>query len=53
MLYSINQDEFLAYYKNNKIKAVSTVSPLVKTGLEVKADAAKVKDFLAKYKASK
>ncbi|MDF2937453.1 MAG: hypothetical protein K0Q90_2826 [Paenibacillaceae bacterium] len=53
VLYSINQDEFLAYYKNNKIKAVSTVSPLVKTGLEVKADSAKVKDFLAKYKASK
>ncbi len=53
VLYSINQDEFLAYYKNNKIKAVSTVSPLVKTGLEVKADPAKVKDFLAKYKASK
>lgn len=53
VLYSINQDEFLAYYNNNKYKAVSTLSPLVKTGLELKADPAKVKDFLAKYKASK
>ncbi|NOV03734.1 ABC transporter substrate-binding protein [Paenibacillus planticolens] len=53
VLYSINQDEFLAYYKNNKFKAVSTLSPLVKTGLELKADPAKAKDFLNKYKASK
>ncbi|MDR6554793.1 ABC transporter substrate-binding protein [Paenibacillus qinlingensis] len=53
VLHSINQDEFLAYYKNNKFKAISTLSPLVKTGLEVKADPAKVKDFLSKYKASK
>jgi peptide/nickel transport system substrate-binding protein len=53
VLYSINQDEFLAYYKNNKFKAISTLSPLVKTGLEVKADSAKVKDFLSKYNASK
>ncbi|WP_409347327.1 ABC transporter substrate-binding protein [Paenibacillus sp. MBLB4367] len=53
VLYSINQDEFLAYYKNNKFKAVSTVSPIVKTGLELKADAGKVKEFLNAYKASK
>ncbi|WP_216855877.1 ABC transporter substrate-binding protein [Paenibacillus qinlingensis] len=53
VLYSINQDEFLAYYKNNKFKAISTLSPLVKTGLELKADSAKVKDFLSKYNASK
>ncbi|WP_245954989.1 ABC transporter substrate-binding protein [Paenibacillus flagellatus] len=53
VLYSINQDEFLAYYKNNKFKAVSTVSPIVKTGLELKADPAKVKEFLNAYKASK
>ncbi len=53
VLYSINQDEFLAYYKNNKFKAVSTLSPIVKTGLEVKADPAKAKEFLAKYKSGK
>lgn len=53
VLYSINQDEFLAYYKNNKFKAISTLSPLVKTELELKADSAKAKDFLNKYKASK
>ncbi|MDD9269257.1 ABC transporter substrate-binding protein [Paenibacillus sp. GCM10023248] len=53
LLYSLNQDEFLAYYKNNKFKAVSTLSPLVKTGLEVKADPAKAKEFLSKYKTSK
>ncbi|MFD0960748.1 ABC transporter substrate-binding protein [Paenibacillus chungangensis] len=53
VLYSINQDEFLAFYNNNKLKAVSTVSPLVNTGLEVKADAAKAKEHLNAYKASK
>lgn len=53
MLYSINQDEILAFYNNNKLKAVSTVSPLVKTGNELVADAAKVKEYLEKYKASK
>lgn len=49
VLYSINQDEILAYYNNNKIKAYSTVSPLVKTGNELKADPAKVKEFLTNY----
>ncbi|WP_334077430.1 ABC transporter substrate-binding protein [Paenibacillus sanfengchensis] len=53
VLYSINQDEILAFYNGNKIKAVSTVSPLVKTGNEVTADPAKVKEFLGKYKAGK
>ncbi|CAM4452163.1 peptide/nickel transport system substrate-binding protein [Paenibacillus endophyticus] len=53
VLYSINQDEFLAYYGGNKFKAVSTLSPLVDTGLELKADSAKVKEFLAAYNASK
>ncbi|WP_054956325.1 ABC transporter substrate-binding protein [Paenibacillus dakarensis] len=49
VLYSINQDEILSYYGGNKIKAFSTVSPLVKTGNELKADPAKVKEHLAKY----
>ncbi|MGG3283224.1 ABC transporter substrate-binding protein [Paenibacillus solani] len=53
VLYSINQDEILAYYNNNKIKAYSTLSPLVKTGNELTADPAKVKEFLSAYKASK
>ncbi|EHB62298.1 MULTISPECIES: ABC transporter substrate-binding protein [Paenibacillus] len=53
VLYSINQDEILAYYNNNKIKAYSTVSPIVKTGNELVADPAKVKEYLAAYKASK
>lgn len=53
VLYSVNQDEILAFYNGNKIKAVSTVSPLVKTGNEVTADPAKVKEFLGKYKAGK
>ncbi|MMZ65930.1 Bacterial extracellular solute-binding protein, family 5 [compost metagenome] len=53
VLYSINQDDILQFYKNNKIKAYSTVSPLVQTGNELKADPAKVKEFLAAYKASK
>lgn len=53
VLYSINQDEILAYYSNNKIKAYSTVSPIVKTGNELVADPAKVQEFLNAYKASK
>ncbi|MEH7388911.1 ABC transporter substrate-binding protein [Bacillus sp. JJ1503] len=53
ILHSINQDEILSYYHGKKVKAVSTVSPLVKTGLELKADPAKVKEFLEKYQSSK
>jgi len=53
VLYSINQDDFIAFYGGNKVKAVTTLSSLVNTGLEVKADAAKVKEHLAAYKASK
>lgn len=53
VLYSINQDEILQVYKNNKFKAVSTVSPMVNTGNELKADSALAKEFLNKYKASK
>ena len=53
VLYSINQDEILNFYQGNKKKAVSTVSPLVDTGNELKADSAKVQEFLNDYKASK
>ncbi|GGF90662.1 ABC transporter substrate-binding protein [Paenibacillus aceti] len=53
VLYSINQDDFLQFYSNKKIKAVSTVSPIVKTGNELTADPAKVKEYLDKYKATK
>ncbi|NUU77704.1 ABC transporter substrate-binding protein [Paenibacillus xylanilyticus] len=53
VLYSINQDEILQFYKNNKLKAYSTVSPLVQTGNELKSDPAKVKEFLSNYNASK
>ncbi|WP_148929223.1 ABC transporter substrate-binding protein [Paenibacillus methanolicus] len=52
VLYSINQDEILAYYNGNKFKAVSTVSPLVKTGLELASDPAKAKQFLDAFKAA-
>jgi peptide/nickel transport system substrate-binding protein len=53
VLYSINQDEIISYYQGEKIKAVSTVSPIVKTGNELKADPAKAKEFLNKYLSSK
>ena len=53
ILYSINQDEIINYYQGNKKKAVSTVSPLVETGNELKADAAKVNEFLEAFKAGK
>ncbi|WNS75134.1 ABC transporter substrate-binding protein [Bacillus sp. DTU_2020_1000418_1_SI_GHA_SEK_038] len=53
VLHSVNQDEILSYYHGKKVKAVSTVSPLVKTGNELKADPAKVKELLEKYQSSK
>lgn len=53
VLYSINQDDFINYYQGNKIKAVSTVSPLVETGNELNADADKVKEYLKKYNEGK
>ncbi|WP_459503223.1 ABC transporter substrate-binding protein [Bacillus sp. C1] len=53
VLYSINQDEILSIYQNKKVKAVSTVSPIVKTGNELKADPEKVQKFLNSYKTNK
>jgi peptide/nickel transport system substrate-binding protein len=53
VLYSINQSEFISYYQGKKKPAVSTVSPLVDTGLKLEADSAKVKEFLNAYHASK
>lgn len=53
VLYSINQDDYITYYSGNKFKAISTLSPIVDTGLELTADAAKAKEFLDAYKASK
>ncbi|KOS60645.1 hypothetical protein FJQ98_04590 [Lysinibacillus agricola] len=46
ILYSINQDEFISYYQGNKKPAVSTLSPLVNTGLKLEADSEKVTEFL-------
>lgn len=53
ILFSVNQDEFISFYQGNKMKAVSTVSPLVNTGLEVVADSAKAKEFLNEYLSNK
>ncbi|MBO0993793.1 ABC transporter substrate-binding protein [Bacillus sp. SD088] len=53
VLYSINQDEIIDFYQGNKVKAVSTVSPLVDTGNELKADSEKAKEFLQKYQEGK
>lgn len=53
VLYSINQDEFISYYQGKKQPAVSTVTPLIDTGLKLEADQAKVKEFLNAYNASK
>lgn len=49
ILYSINQDEFISYYQGNKKPAVSTVSPLIDTGLKLEADSEKVKEFVKAY----
>ncbi|CAM5214037.1 Peptide/nickel transport system substrate-binding protein OS=Ureibacillus acetophenoni OX=614649 GN=SAMN05877842_112117 PE=3 SV=1 [Ureibacillus acetophenoni] len=53
ILYSINQDEFIAFYQGDKEKAVSTVSPLVNTGLTLEADSNKVREHLKAYLSSK
>jgi len=53
VLYSINQEDFIEYYQGNKVKAVSTVSPLVNTGNELIADSDKVKEFLQNYNEAK
>ncbi|MGG1661721.1 ABC transporter substrate-binding protein [Brevibacillus sp. NRS-1366] len=53
ILYTINQDELIKTYNDHKFKAVSTLTPLVKTGLEQKADPNKVQEFLKKYTESK
>ncbi|MFS0657907.1 ABC transporter substrate-binding protein [Niallia alba] len=53
VLYSINQEDFIEYYQGNKVKAVSTVSPLVNTGNELIADSNKVKEFLQNYNEAK
>lgn len=49
ILYSINQDDLNAAYDNNKLKAYSTVSPLVDTGNELVADPEKVEEFYSNY----
>lgn len=49
VLYSINQQDFITYYQGNKKPAVSTVTPLVDTGLTFEADAEKVKEYLDAY----
>ncbi|WP_067840463.1 ABC transporter substrate-binding protein [Amphibacillus sediminis] len=46
ILYSINQDEFISFYQGNKMPAVSTVSPLVDTGLSLEADEEIVQQLL-------
>lgn len=49
ILYSINQDELSTAYDGLKLKAYSTVSPLVDTGNELVADPAKVEEFYQTY----
>lgn len=49
ILYSINQDELSAAYNGKKLKAYSTLSPLVETGNELVADPAKVEEFYNAY----
>ncbi|SEO42486.1 peptide/nickel transport system substrate-binding protein [Amphibacillus marinus] len=46
ILHSINQDEFISFYQGNKMPAVSTVSPLVNTGLTLEADSERVQELL-------
>lgn len=47
ILYSINQDAFISFYQGNKMPAVSTVSPLVKTDLKLEANPDEVQRLLS------
>lgn len=49
VLNTIDQDQFMAVYNNLKIKAYSTLTPLVDTGNVHKADLEKAKEYLQKY----
>lgn len=49
ILYSINQEDLSAAYNGRKLKAYSTLSPLVDTGNELIADPAKVEEFYKAY----
>ena len=49
VLHSIDQEEFISFYQGNKLKAVSTVSPLVDTGLTVEHDEAQVEQLIQDY----
>lgn len=53
VLYSINQEEINSAYDGNKLKAYSTLSPLVDTGNELVADPQKVEEFYEAYLESK
>ncbi|WP_130860724.1 ABC transporter substrate-binding protein [Gracilibacillus phocaeensis] len=47
VLYSINQEEFISFYQGNKKPAVSTLSPLVDTGLSLEPDPEEVQSLLS------
>ena len=49
VLYSVDQQDFIDFYQGHKMKAVSTVSPLVDTGLELEADDKKAKKLLQEH----
>lgn len=53
ILYSINQEEIKNFYQGNKMNAVSTLSPLVETGLKLEADNNKAKELLKEYQSEK
>ncbi|SFC23071.1 peptide/nickel transport system substrate-binding protein [Alkalibacterium subtropicum] len=52
ILYSINQDEISAAYDGLKLKAYTTVTPLVDTGNELIPDQSKVEEFYQNYEDS-
>ena len=43
------QEEINSAYEGNKLKAYSTLSPLIDTGNELTADPQKVEDFYEAY----
>lgn len=49
ILYAISQEEINSAYEGNKLKAYSTLSPLIDTGNELTADPQKVEDFYEAY----
>ncbi|MDR1616050.1 MAG: hypothetical protein LBR98_03475, partial [Syntrophomonadaceae bacterium] len=49
LMYTINQEDFLAFYQNKYFRAFTTLSPLVNTGNVLTQDYEKANEYLKAY----